>query len=376
MENVMKELGAKKVIDRQDILKLKEYIEKKYVDYTKKEKLDVLNRAVHQVLDKSIEGLETEYKHEIKIQVLRNTISGEADTTSLADIFNIYISLEGKSENYISALVRWTSLHIKNDNSKAELELFDKNNNAHEIALQKGISDNLLKNKSLSEVAYNSAQDIRIANKNIINILIQKKILLSFLTITIITIGIISIYNINSRRIKVHLENTSIGNSIDNKDVDSEIKSDLWKESNLPEDFKYSNINKDKLKEFLIRKNSLLAEEPYFTTVITVSKEYNLNPLILFAVSGQEQNFVPKDEVDAKKIANNPFNVYTSWKNYNTDIRDSSKIACVTLINLCKDRPTDEDAFKWINIKYSEDKSWFKGVNQIYVDLKNELNVK
>ncbi|MDD7794727.1 hypothetical protein [Clostridium sp. 'White wine YQ'] len=376
MENVMKELGAKKVIDRQDILKLREYIEKKYVDYTKKEKLAVLNRAVHQVLDKSIEGLETEYKHEIKIQVLRNTISGETDTTSLADIFKTYISLEGKSENYANTLVKWTSLHIKNDDSKAELELFHKNNNTREITLEEVVSDNLLKNEALSEVTYNSAQNIKIANKTIVKILNQKKIFLSFLTITIITVGIISIYNINNRRIKAHLENSSIENSIRNEDVNSEIKSDLWKESNLPEDFKYKNINKDKLKEILNGKNSLLAEEPYFTTIITVSKEYNLNPLILFAVSGQEQGFVPKDEADANKIANNPFNVYTSWKNYNTDIRDASKIACVTIINLCKDRPKNEDAFKWINTKYSEDKNWFIGVNQIYIDLKKELNVK
>ena len=376
MENVKKELGAKKVIDRQDILKLKEYIENKYVDYTKKEKLDILNRAVHQVLDKSIEGLDTEYKNEIKIQVLKNTISGKVDTTSLADVFNIYISLEGKSDDYISTLVKWTSLHIKNDVSKAELELFDKSNNAHEIALEEAVSDKLVKNKSLSEVLNESAQDIKIANKNIINILNRKKIILSFLTIIIITVVIISIYNINSRRIKAHLENASIENSNENKDVSAEIKSDLWKQSNLPEDFKYMNIDKDKLKKFLIEKNSLLAEEPYFTTIITVSKGYNLNPLVLFAITGQEQGFVPKDEADAKKIANNPFNVYISWKSYNTDIRDATKIACVTIINLCKDRPKNEDAFKWINTKYSEDKNWFRGVNQIYVGLNKELNVK
>lgn len=376
MENVMKELGAKKVIDRQDILKLKEYIENKYVDYTTKEKLDILNKAVHQVLDKSIEGLDTEYKHEIKIQVIRNTISGNVDTTSLADIFNIYVSLEGNTKDYISTLVRWTSSHIKNDVSIAELQLFDKKNNTHEITLEEVVSDNLIEDNVLGTVFNESVQDIKLSNKNIINILNRRKVLFSFLAITIIAVVIISICNINNRRIKARLENASIESSIGNEDIDLGIKSNLWKESNLPEDFKYKNVDKNRLKEFLIEKNSLLAEEPYFTTIINVSKGYNLNPLVLFAITGQEQGFVPKDETDSKKIANNPFNVYVSWKNYNTDIKDASKIACVTIINLCKDRPKDEDAFKWINTKYSEDKNWSKGVNKIYVDLNKDLNVK
>ena len=80
----------------------------------------------------------------------------------------------------------------------------------------------------------------------------------------------------------------------------------------------YKNVNITNLKEFLNSKDSLLVEEPYFSTILSVSKDFNLNPLVMFAITGQEQSFVPKSDENAYKIANNPFNVFYSWKKYNT----------------------------------------------------------
>jgi putative ABC transport system permease protein len=160
------------------------------------------------------------------------------------------------------------------------------------------------------------------------------------------------------------LENVRI-NEITNDDLN------LWQTSNLPDDFKYQKVDQIALKNFLISKDSLLGEEPYFSTIILVAKQYNLNPLILFAISGQEQGFVPKENSHSKKIANNPFNVYVSWQEYNTDIEDASRIVCRTIINLCKDRPNNEEAFKWINRLYAEDANWSNGVSQLYIRLKD-----
>ena len=113
----------------------------------------------------------------------------------------------------------------------------------------------------------------------------------------------------------------------------------------------------------------MLAEEPYFSAIIRASKEFNLNPHILFAITGQEQSFVPKNNENAEKIANNPFNVFHSWQEYNTDIYDSSRIAARTVINLAKDKPNNIDIFDWINSKYADDKNWGRGVKEIFETL-------
>ncbi len=52
---------------------------------------------------------------------------------------------------------------------------------------------------------------------------------------------------------------------------------------------------------------------------------------------------MPKNNKSAKKIANNPFNVFHSWEEYNSNIRDSSRIAARTVFNLLKTMPKGQD---------------------------------
>lgn len=143
----------------------------------------------------------------------------------------------------------------------------------------------------------------------------------------------------------------------------------------LPAYLQYKPVNETLLKDFLSRKNSLLVDPAYFTAIIQAAEEFNINPLFLFAIAGHEQGFVPKTHKDARKIANNPFNVYHSWQEYNTDIRDSARIAARTVVNLSSDRPENVDPIMWINNKYAEDKNWWKGVRQIFEDLEKETAV-
>jgi hypothetical protein len=141
----------------------------------------------------------------------------------------------------------------------------------------------------------------------------------------------------------------------------------------LPDYLMYKTVNVSNLKDFLKSRNSLLVEEPYLSTIIAVSKDFNLNPLVMFAITGQEQSFVPKNSESAYEIANNPFNVFNSWKKYNTNIEDTSKIAARTIVNLCKNRPANMDAFTWVNRKYSEDQDWSKAVRSIFKQLEGNV---
>ncbi|GIQ68262.1 hypothetical protein DUZ99_04360 [Xylanibacillus composti] len=144
-------------------------------------------------------------------------------------------------------------------------------------------------------------------------------------------------------------------------------------ENGLPRPLQHRYVNREQLQLWLARKNSKLAEDPYYTTMLNTAKEYNLHPYLLFAVAGQENGYVQTDNPNAEKIANNPFNVYHSWWEYNTDITDSSRIAAKTIVRLSWDQPEDIHPFQWINREYAEDQNWWKGVKAIFEQMERDI---
>ena len=141
----------------------------------------------------------------------------------------------------------------------------------------------------------------------------------------------------------------------------------------LHEELKYEEIDGKKLKKWLEKKDSLLADDPYFTAILATSKKYDIHPLLMFAIIGQEQSFVPKSFAAAKKIANNPFNVYGSWEKYNTDIYDSSSLAADVIIKSSRNRPVYMNTIRWINRRYAEDPNWWNGVSKLFTQMEKEI---
>jgi len=133
--------------------------------------------------------------------------------------------------------------------------------------------------------------------------------------------------------------------------------------------FPYSEQNWAALRSYLESYNSILAESPYFEIIIDVSMDKNIDPRILFAITGQEQSFVRKSSSNAARIANNPFNVHSSWKAYNTEIRDSAEIAANTVLNVMKRTPRDVHPIKALNKVYAEDERWWIGVDYFYNEM-------
>ena len=139
-------------------------------------------------------------------------------------------------------------------------------------------------------------------------------------------------------------------------------------------EFKYQIVDEGKLKKWLDKKNSMLSEDPYFSAILETSKKYDIHPLLMFAIVGQEQAFVPKNGASAKRIANNPFNVYGSWEKYNTNIYDSSRLAADTIIKSSRSRPAYMDTIRWINRRYAEDPNWWNGVSRLFAQMKKEMD--
>lgn len=148
--------------------------------------------------------------------------------------------------------------------------------------------------------------------------------------------------------------------------------------SEIPSAYLYRTGNVDALKNYLIGRKSNLANEPYFSEIMGCAKRFNINPCLLFAITGREQSFVPQNHRFAEKISNNPFNVFGSWEKYNTNIRDSAEIACRTIIKLSKNRPKDVEFIKWINSRngtggYAEDNFWHTDVKTFFELLNSKV---
>jgi hypothetical protein len=142
----------------------------------------------------------------------------------------------------------------------------------------------------------------------------------------------------------------------------------------LPNHYQFHDVDHSKLKAYLESRSSLLTEQRYYDVIVETAKQFNISPVLLFAITGQEQGFVPRDHEKAEVIANNPFNVFHSWQDYNTTIEQSTGIAARTIVNLSKDRPDDVEAITWINRKYAEDPNWSKGVTSLYTTIINYIN--
>lgn len=370
MENFIDELKTEKVLSKDDVIKLKQYISKKYEHYTPSEKLNVLTKSVHQVLDRNMKGINENYADTIKKNILKNTLLKDGKTIFLIDIFNNCLSVETENEDYSESILNWVNSHVKNEVSSTELEKFNLRFKDIEVPMDKATVSIPVEVKTEPEMPKEYNKQLTLEKLKCF--LKQNSYKCAFCVILVLGLitqhGYISDKFFSSTKTSASKISQSLNKAKSNETFIASSKSF---QSNLPSYFKYKKIKLKKLKKYLSSRDSLLATEPYFSTMLKVSKEYNLNPLVLFAITGQEQSFVPANTPNAKKIANNPFNVYHSWQEYNTNLQDAAEIASRTVINLCKDRPNDKEAFHWINRKYAEDKKWGDGVEKIYEALEN-----
>ncbi|MBZ9686347.1 glucosaminidase domain-containing protein [Clostridium estertheticum] len=381
MKNVIDELKASFVLKSKEIERIKLYVVKKYPNNSSKENASILSKTMYEIIDKNLEGINTKQKQNIKRNIMKSTILKDKENILKWDVFNAYIIESEENPQLKISLIEWINKNQKNTVSQKNFEEYlDSLHNSSDIkkssyieikspAKHQGVSafkhnfrSALLKYKKQLALKINS---ISKEVEAVLNKIYSTKIALSVLALLILFLYLLN-NPINSgeflgdknERPQVYASNI--------EKYDLYVTDAMSYHPYLPDYFNYKTIDKDKLLNFLKTRNSMLAEEPYFSAIIRASREFNLNPHVLFAITGQEQSFVPKSDENAQKIANNPFNVFHSWKEYNTSIYDSSRIAARTVINLAKDKPVDIDIFDWINNKYANDKNWGSGVRKIF----------
>jgi|GEM_PF-1306430 len=159
----------------------------------------------------------------------------------------------------------------------------------------------------------------------------------------------------------------------DQKNIALAYKTIPYSKENQYQSFHYASLNYIALRNYLLlERQSILVNDTYLNEIIILAKLNDIDPLLLLAIIGQEQGFVPITSSSHEAIVNNPYNVYHSWQNYNTSLLDTTQI----VINLLKKRLAEKPPFisplKWVNMIYAEDPNWSTGVTLIYEKL-NEV---
>lgn len=394
MNKFLEDFKSTKVLNTEDFLRIKKYIDNKFSSLDNKAKADILCTTIHQILDKFIIGEDSDLDSKVKQEVLRTNIFGGQPTTYLYDVLITYLKqCDFNKSNTIERLISWIKKYSKTSINEEFFITFlyeeryinetQREKLVQELVIAQDKSEIVKREDHKDNLTFKDVEE-KYQNDEIAVTTIKKQNLIESKTIInknnkkkhyrVTVIGIIVIL-IPSLYLGVKLINRkninemSLINNEEAKEVSTVLGSKLKGKTfnpNVPEYMKYKEIDKEKLRGYLKTRNSLLLEEPYFSSIICSAKEFNLNPIVLFSITGQEQGFVPKDQTEAKKIANNPFNVFHSWQEYNTDIKDSSEIAARTVFNICREMPKDENVFKWINNTYAEDKNWHKGVESFF----------
>ncbi|KAB3531101.1 hypothetical protein [Alkaliphilus serpentinus] len=360
MEDFSTELKGIKILNKRDINSLNLFIKEKYPHYNPGKRAKVLANTIHKLINESLSTYPEKCRSQIVKKILQGGFLSRPEGISMYDIFEASLNLIESDPQLIDSFYTWTNSHL---NKPINIDTF-KNYTMH-----KNEDLTIGKEEEFAEKIVDLGEEISSIDDKDLGRDMKKLMAINKVSVGCILLILMSVFTVFLHKSKV---NKALA-----EDFASSIHVEMMTSSihpHLPHYFHYRSINVDGLIGYLNQRNSILADEPYFSSVMNVAKEFHLNPLVLFAIAGHEQGFVPRNHPQALKIANNPYNVYNSWQTYNTDIIDSTRIAARTVINSSVDRPEGKDPFQWINRRYAEDQNWWRGVSSIFKRLEKEAS--
>jgi hypothetical protein len=403
LEQIIDELKNNHIIHSNDVKVLKEYISQKYPYDSLNRTAVIFADAVHKIIDHNIIHFDEPSRISIKRNLLKEVSQKKVFEINAFEVFEVCTQLYVADEDYIERLTSWINhnqskiisvdevVKLSTDLNKpikpvlneatlvlrARLAVLDEETKRQQEQQQAMIDASILAEQIIEqEIAIEEPLQFQVKISLLSRLKSNYKEAIAIAALTTVIFSLIGSLKYFDHVNKKPIPNHSIINmpTIVNE-LNEKVFSKASLGNHLPEHLQYKVINLEALKAWLKEKDSTLADETYFNSIHMTAKAYDINPLLMFAIAGQEQAFVPKTSDDADAMANNPFNVFGSWETYNTDIDDASSIAAQTILNLSKDCPENEDPIKWINKKYAEDQNWHIGVTKIYTQLVKATNL-
>lgn len=365
------------VLSPTDVRNIRTYVQHKYAAMPHDERAEIVADAVTRIIHKQLPAFEEPVKRMITSQLIRTAVMERQSPVKADDIFDACLALDLSEEHIADPIYDWIEIQLQSKPDRKQL-ILELDKLAAERRLQgarpKARSNatfwSVFKRELGAEPQY-ALQHI--ASKPYADVIpmpmpslepirrMTKRRMVMYFALCLALIAASALYGLS-------LAKPSSGPLQPPVAVAPSLPLPVY-EGGLPEELRYRTVNEAKLIEYLETKSSLLAERAYFDAIIDAARSFDIHPVLLFAITGQEQAFVPKTHKQARTIANNPFNVFHSWKDFNTTIDESAEIAARTITNISKDRPEQADALTWINRTYAEDPRWSDGVRQIFATI-------
>ncbi|REK77098.1 hypothetical protein [Paenibacillus paeoniae] len=333
------------VLTPTDVHNIRNYVHHKYASMPSDQRAEIVADAVTRIIHNQLPDFDSETKKQLTYRLIRSTVLEHQRPVSPDDIYVMCMELNLEDPNVAEPFHKWTR---EQEASWAGMD-------------GAGLP---LRGRIYSESDTGVVIPLSSASEAVVRKHRRRNVTLyGTLTAIVITASLLFSWSLTQERVQ---EPTAIGAEI-GIPIFAEVPTASPNE--LPTELKYASMDKDKLVAFLESKSSILADTPYIDAIMKTAQEFDIHPAFLLAITGQEQGFVPRKHERAKEIANNPFNVFHSWQEFNTTIEQSSQIAARTITRLSKDRPSDVDPFTWINREYAEDSNWSKGVRTIFASI-------
>ncbi|KUO74034.1 MAG: hypothetical protein APF77_02780 [Clostridia bacterium BRH_c25] len=395
MRQVVGNLRRQEYVNASNVEALRKYIRVRNPNISKEEFSAVFADALHKIIDTRISQFEEKHRKKIKDDVLRKAVKKKDFSINAAEVFTSCLSMKLREDSYINNFTQWIN---QNQPVTVSAGNVDKLVSRVEQLEEEYIENNLEEIFNEFEAGGTEDEVLVALESRLIKKVKEfcfkyvkpsmKLVLPAALPLVIITAFVFA-DQLGDNRIHAlqHQDQGKYANIAEEQvdrylTLESRVLKKLGSSGGekglvlldgLHDELRYEEVDRKELKKWLDKKNSMLSEEPYFTAIIATSEKYDIHPLLMFAIVGQEQAFVPKSGAAAKKIANNPFNVYGSWEKYNTDIYDSSRLAADTIIKSSRNRPAYMNTIKWINRRYAEDPNWWNGVSMLFTQMEKEI---
>jgi hypothetical protein len=339
-----------------DINLIRRYVHTKYAPLLGERRAEIVADAIRRTLQQRLPDVPIEMKNRITDKLISRCLVGEQRDVHPEDVLELCAELEideaERVDQLVTPILDWANARAPGKWSPEQLASRLERKELHSLTQAAELTGSLevpVKGLWWSRMLLQSQQLLR-------GLKIPNPGWVLLFAVIISAIGSTLLLD---RAAAPHIEMTNPSPVV-------ETLPEVVRDIGMPELLRFTEFDVTALKLYLRGRDALLAEEPYFSAIVESGRKYDIHPLLLFAITGQEQGFVPKSSKNAEEIANNPFNVFHSWEDYNTDIQNSADIAAKLIVKLANSRPEGHEPFTWFNKTYAEDPLWSDGVRKIF----------
>lgn len=367
MDDLIASLKAYIILSLQDLSNIKETIAERYLHLSSVERAEILALAIHNHLSKHLKGVDDAFIDTLMHQILSETLAKHVYTISRHDVFQSIFQLDLNEETRVGLAETWLSESAQILVPRWALESYVKENvtfTSDKPALKSNPVPIVTSQRQFK------LQDYVGALYTDLNHFMAKHVTAVAVVLFVISIVAFTSYIGHLPQIR---KNTPSSFALEISQIQNfESLGKITLATENMDAFRYQTFDYFAVKNYiLLQRNGSIGNAEHYNLVIQLARLNDIDPLLLFAIIGHEQAFVPMDAIHRERIIRNPYNVYHSWLEYNTNLVDSTQIAINTIKLRLDKKPLDVAAFEWLNMTYAEDPNWHVGVNAIYNHLIN-----